>query len=65
MTAPDADAMRNYMRGLTQRLHPVPGGCASCDAEQRVAEVADGVFQLAVYHDASCAEYGNGAEEPA
>lgn len=59
MTAPDADAMRNYMRGLTQRLHPVPGGCGSCEAEQRVAEVADGVFQLAVYHDHSCPEFAD------
>jgi hypothetical protein len=32
----------------------LPGGCASCDAYQRVRNAGGGVFVIDVYHDDDC-----------
>lgn len=57
MSNPEGEAMREYMRIYAQQAQPIPGGCDSCNAYQRVVEVADGVFQIGVFHDDWCSEH--------
>jgi hypothetical protein len=55
-------ARRKLSRTQTQVAAPlgplddarVPGGCASCDAYQKVAPLSAGVWSIQVFHDDDC-----------
>ena len=47
-----ADPFRLLFDSLADKR--IPGGCSTCDAEQRLEEVAPNVWSLVVCHDDRC-----------